>query len=104
MEITPRMQTGAIPAHSFGVANAKGALAQQTTPSLLDFRRLDARFASVAGGLRSGVVPARKARARNISPQHAIPGNKKPALRAGFCLTIGGGVYPYPEPFSFRIR
>ena len=33
------------------------------------------------------VAPAKP---REIPQRHAIPGNKKPALRAGFCLSIGG--------------
>ena len=33
---------------------------------------------------------AAPAKLPEIPQRHAIPGNKKPALRAGFCLSIGG--------------
>jgi hypothetical protein len=43
------------------------------------------------------VAPAKP---RKIPQRHAISDNKKPALRAGFCLSIGGGVSRQAEPIS----
>jgi hypothetical protein len=45
------------------------------------------------------VAPAKP---REIPQRHAISGNKKPALRAGSCLRIGGGVCLLREPISFN--
>ncbi len=42
----------------------------------------------ILAGFLARVAPAKP---REIPQRHAISGNKKPALRAGFCLTFGGG-------------